>query len=218
MSYWTSYRKNDSIQKVLDAIAEGDNLSKLTTAEAREVADRLRSAANKRMKRLRETGVTGKASPALRGAEERIGKGKKFTTKGKNRNQLLSTIADMRDFMEGKTSTARGWKRVRRAEEKRIGIPKRTSERKRTKFWGMINRITSSNSSTIQALKSLGWDSARLQRYLREQYIDNHDVDEDSLMQKMQDLLQEEYDQMSANESEYESIDFDDLDDFDDDF
>lgn len=195
MSGWFDNFKKSSMDDILRELGEHpETMAKMTSKEAKEMADRMRSAANKRLKRLRKEGAMGKASPALREAEKALGgKGKKFSTKGKNRNQLLSEISKMKTFMASKTSTARGWRKVRESENKRIGIPKKWGERKRKRYWSLVNKAMDANSAKIKSIEEY-FDSTQFQRYVRELVEQGKGMDEDAFMQKIEDSINSLYD------------------------
>lgn len=199
MSYFGQGLKTKKLNDVVKELAENpEGMSVLTYDEAKALADRMRSASNKRLKRLREQGAMGKASPALKAAEEALGKkGAKFSTRGKNRNQLLSEISKMRNFMMGKTSTLSGWKKVRDSENKRIGFPKRFSERKRKAYWRLVNKVYEANFSKIKALEEVA-PSDVIQRFVREQM--DIGADEDAILDRAERGLDELYKQIQNNE------------------
>lgn len=83
-----------------------ETVSHMKRSELAKVTSQLASAANKRLKRFKEAGVT---SPAV--SEERMFLDR-FSVKGKNLNQLRSEFVRAREFLQSETSTLRGWNRV----------------------------------------------------------------------------------------------------------
>ena len=83
-----------------------DTVSHMKRSELAKVTSQLASAANKRLKRFKEKGVT---SPAV--SEERMFL-ERFSVKGKNLNQLRSEYVRVKEFLQSETSTLRGWNRV----------------------------------------------------------------------------------------------------------
>lgn len=75
-----------------------DNMARIVT--------RLNSAANKRLKRLKQEGFN---TPAMRGAK--VDKGQKFSVKGKNLKQLRSEYTRVSLFLKSDTSTKKGYKK-----------------------------------------------------------------------------------------------------------
>ena len=83
-----------------------DDIRKMKRSELGKAVTQLSSAANKRIKRFREAGVT---SPAV--SEERMFL-ERFSGKGKNLNQLRSEYVRLKEFLQSETSTLRGWNKV----------------------------------------------------------------------------------------------------------
>ncbi len=82
-------------------------LTNLTRNELAKVVSKLASAANKRTKRLMQSGVP---SPALIGRVER---GKvKFSVKGKNVDELKKEYLEVKSYLSSETSTVKGARKV----------------------------------------------------------------------------------------------------------
>lgn len=82
-------------------------LTNLTRNELAKVVSKLASAANKRTKRLIQSGVP---SPALIGRVER---GKvKFSVKGKNVDELKKEYLEVKSYLSSETSTVKGARKV----------------------------------------------------------------------------------------------------------
>lgn len=80
----------------------------LNLSEMRKVVGRLVSAGNKR---LRAFDNAGEDSPATRHVKM---SGGKFSTKGKNLNELRSEFVRAKNFLQSKTGSRRGWKEVKK--------------------------------------------------------------------------------------------------------
>lgn len=78
------------------------DLNKLSQKDLSKVVGRLVSAANKRLARAKEKGIT---SPAFSYVEKNGGK---FSTKGKTLNQLRAEFVRAKNFLEAETSTIKG--------------------------------------------------------------------------------------------------------------
>ena len=74
-------------------------LSKLSENDLRKIASPMRDAANKNLTQLEKSGLSQHS------AAYKKRHGKRFSTKGKNRNQLIKEIRDMSDFRSMKTSS-----------------------------------------------------------------------------------------------------------------
>ena len=81
--------------------------SSLNLSDMRKVVGRLVSAGNKRIRTFEKA---GEDSPALRYINK---SGGKFSTKGKNLNELRREYARAKGFFESKTSNLKDWKKVK---------------------------------------------------------------------------------------------------------
>ena len=107
-----SFVKGKTIKQLLDL--DYDAWNALDTKRLRQVVSRLSDAANKRIKRLHYK------TPASAYAKR---SGGKFTTKGKNLQQLRSEYARLKGFLSDPTSTNKGfekWKAEIIAQVKRV--------------------------------------------------------------------------------------------------
>ena len=95
-----------SVQDILNM--DIDTFNKLNTSDLRKVVGRLVSAGNKR---LRSFERADERSPATRHVAK---SGGKFSTKGKDLNALRSEYTRVKNFMQAKTGTRKGWKQVKR--------------------------------------------------------------------------------------------------------
>lgn len=82
--------------------------NKLDISDMRKVVGRLVSAGNKRIRNFEKSGQT---SPALRQVRQ---SGGAFSTKGKNLNQLRNEFMRAKGFIENKSSTVTGWKKIKK--------------------------------------------------------------------------------------------------------
>lgn len=86
-----------------------ETFDKLSKPELRSVVARLSSTANKRLSGLKKR---NQYTPAVMSAEK---SGGKFTTAGKNLNQLREEYIRVRNFLNSKTSTISGWKQTQQS-------------------------------------------------------------------------------------------------------
>lgn len=82
------------------------DFNRLDESDLRKAVTQLASAANKRYRRFQ---ASGKDTPATRMLEQ---SGGALSAKGKDLNQLRAEFARAKQFLEAKTSTARGWAKV----------------------------------------------------------------------------------------------------------
>ena len=99
--------KGLTINDLLDVPLE--TINSLSRSELSTVVSRMSAVANKRLKRLEQSGFK-------RGAESGpnvISGTRKFASKGKSINQLRNEFSRVRRFLEGKTSTVTGMRKSR---------------------------------------------------------------------------------------------------------
>lgn len=89
------------------------DIQKLNRKELAKIVTQLSSAANKRVKRFKES---KEVSPAYRVAE----KYGKFSSAGKNLNQLRAEYSRARIFMESGTGSLRKWHRIKKETVKTL--------------------------------------------------------------------------------------------------
>lgn len=168
-----------SIQDIIDI--DIDDILKMDKSELKKVTSRLVSASNKRLRRLKADKTNmGIYSPSYRKNQ--------FSVKGLNRNQTLSQFKAMKNFLTAKTSTLKGWKMYRREVEIRLGgkLPKNMER----KYWRVYRKFAESNFGGLKAIEK---GSERMQRYIREQYVDKKIHDEGDLLKSAERKLTELY-------------------------
>lgn len=95
-----------SVKDILNMDVQTFN--ELSKSDLQKVVGRLVSAGNKRLRNFEKR---GESSPATRAVER---SGGKFSTKGKNINELRSEYARARNFLTSKSSTVTGYKKVKK--------------------------------------------------------------------------------------------------------
>lgn len=187
----------------LDTILNMDweQLNSLSESEMKQITSRLVSASNKRIKRLEKT-TMGTSSFAYQKVESR---GKKFSVRGKNLNQVKQEFKLAKQFLQYKTSTVSGWKKYRSKMEKRVsgetyGESQQWKDATWKKFWKVYRRFEETNGGTFKK-----GDSDRIQQMLHEIFTGEdkrHSVDYFS------DILDDKYNELYEEETE------DDIDDY----
>lgn len=178
-----------------------EQLNNLTESEMKQITSRLVSASNKRIRRLEQT-TMGTSSFAYQKVESR---GKKFSVRGKNLNQVKQEFKLAKQFLQYKTSTVSGWKKYRSKMEKRVsgetyGESQQWKDATWKKFWKVYRRFEETNGGTFKK-----GDSDRIQQMLHEIFTDEdkrHSIDYFS------DVLDEKYNELYEEETE------DDIDDY----
>ena len=166
-----------------------ERLNNLTLKEMRQLTGRLVSASNKRIRRLSKT-ARGTSSFAYQYVEER---GKNFSTRGKDINQLRTEFKTAKQFLSMKTSTIKGWKKYRKEMERRTGYATsgesvEWSESTWKKYWKVYRRFSETHGGTYKK-----GDSDRIQQMLTEIMNSN---DKRKSADSFQKMIEEEYTEM----------------------
>ena len=145
----------------------------------------LAATANKRLKRFAEKDVK---TPAYKYA---LSTGGKFISKGKNLNELRAEYIRVRDFLNMKTSSLKGYRNVKIDLANRIGIDKKDilslSEDYWSDFWDLYNK---SDQLTPFIL-----GSSDRQKYVFDIFIENKGLNSDELEKVLQERFNEFYKQ-----------------------
>lgn len=188
--------------KISDIVSiDWERLNKLSEKDLRSLTNRLVSASNKRIRRLEKT-TRGTSSFAYQSVQER---GRKFSTRGKNVNQLKQEFKLAKQFLGYKTSTVKGWKEYRTKVEQRTGYATEGesldwSERTWEKYWKVYRRFEETHGGTFKK-----GDSDRIQQMLTE-IMDSSDKRRSA--DTFQRMIEDEYQDL------YESEEDEDIDDY----
>lgn len=163
------------------------DISKMTKKDLAHTVSILSSASNKRIKRFNTKGLE---TPATKGAKR---SGGNFSVKGKNVNELRSEFVRAKTFLNAKTSTSKGYKKVIKEFEERVGGKMSISQTKT--FWEAYNKLVETNPHQLQE-----YGSDKVQRMLRDEMVDNNITDPDDLVKygmskldSMYESIEEEY-------------------------
>lgn len=129
-----SRKKGVSVQDILSI--SPSEFNRMSESELRWTVGRLVSAGNKRLRTFENR---EESSPAYRYVMDNGGK---FTTRGKNLNQLRSEYVRAKNFFESETGTVTSWKRVKRDTVKRLqsrGL--NVTEAEHDKLWRAYNEL-----------------------------------------------------------------------------
>ena len=171
------------------------DVNTLGEKDLRAVATRLVSASNKRIRRLAKASG-GKFSPAYARVEKM---GRVFSVKGKDISGLRAEMSLMRSFMKLKTSTVKGWKKVRKYISQRFGG--RISDSQMNTFWTIYRKLEESMGGSIGSI----FDSDKVQKMLyAEMSIGGS---EDDIIERMIQRMDEEYDKIMQQEDEEDGND-----------
>ena len=180
-----------------------DRLNKLSESEMKQITSRLVSASNKRIRRL-EQATMGTVSPAYSRIKNR---GKMFSVRGKDVNQVRNEFKSAKQFLQMKTSTIKGWTSYRMMMNERVGYAtfgesQTWSERTWKKYWKVFRQFEEMYGGTFKK-----GDSDRIQQMLTEIFATN---DKRKSVDTFADILDKKFQEM------YESDDYDedDMDDY----
>ena len=186
--------------KISDIInMDWEQLNRLSGKELKQLTSRLVSASNKRIRRLEKT-TRGKSSFAYQTVEER---GRMFSVRGKDTNQIKQEFKLSSNFLKMKTSTVKGWKKYREQLEERTasatsGESMDWSDKTWSKYWKVYRRFEEQHGGTFKK-----GDSDRIQRMLRS-IMESSDKRKSA--DSFQRMIEDEYNDM------YESDDYDEDD------
>lgn len=172
---------------------EPGELMKLDRPELAKIVSQMSSVANKRITRLKSSGVQ---SQALTNVERGGGL---FGVKGKSLNQIRSEYKRARGFLQSKSSTVKGARKVNKQVEQQIGGELTPSQFK--EFWKAYNRLEELEPNFLRI-----YGSEQMQKFLRNELVENN-ASVDELLQSGLEEIQRQYEETT------ESM-FDDLGEF----
>lgn len=150
------------------------DINKLSRGDLSRVVGRLVSASNKRIRRLAKTEI-GRLSPAY---QSRMERGGQFSTKDIRKlpqkeqvNAYRNLFGEAKGFLELKTSTSTGWKKVRNEVATNLNIPKDflDTETKSKRFWKAYREIVDGKNIPDKNTRSR-MNSERIQELLARKY------------------------------------------------
>lgn len=192
--------------KISDIISMSwDDLNSLSGKDLKAVTSRLVSASNKRIKRLQNS-PRGTSSFAYQTVAER---GRKFSVRGLNTNEVRTEFANARRFLNMKTSTLKGWKEYREDMNQRLtealDIEElKWSETTESKFWKVYRRFEETHGGKFKK-----GDSDRIQQMLTEMFESSDKRRSADYFTKRVDELWKEYYEEEQEDSESVSDFFD---------
>lgn len=170
----------------------------LSEQEMRKATKILVDVAAKRVKRLEQQIPKLGASPAL----ATVDRGGKFTTKGKNLNQLRQEFMRVKGFLQQYESTVKGFKTIKKRTAKKLkeyGVE--LTPENELRFWNIYRKYAELDNRT-NANKDFKYT------IMREvvEYIDD-DLDDDEIVEKMGAKYNADYEQF-MQEQEKSHTDF----------
>lgn len=163
---------------------EYDDILKLNEKELRKALNTAVSAANKRIKRLEESGVSSGALENLKSNRTQ----QYFSSKDKDYKQLRAELMRARNFLRAKSSTLRGAKKIEKEIGKRINFDYSSMNKKqKNTFWESYNEIKKMYPNLAYQ------DSEKLQREVVKMYRKNTNIKTDDLISKTSDYILKKY-------------------------
>lgn len=188
-----------------------NDLAKLNLTDLKALTQRLVSASNKRLKRLESSNV-GDYSGAL---QRRKKSGGRFSTKGKNINELRSEFRKAKTFLKSKTSTITGTRKVINTMSKKITgsgldtIGGFKSERTYKRFWNLYHDLEQTQSGLIGIVGG----SAEVQKIVYDAMKNNRSnagaIQE--INQRLDELYEDLNDDYNFDEDDEDAFNIDDL-------
>ena len=182
-----------------------NDLAKLNLADLKALTQRLVSASNKRLKRLGSSNV-GDYSSALQGRKK---SGGRFSTKGKNINELRSEFRKAKAFLKSKTSTITGTRKFINTMSKKITgssldkVGGFKSERTYKRFWNLYHDLEQTQSGLIGIVGG----SAEVQKIVYDAMKNNRS--NAGAMEEINQRLDELYEDLNDNDYNFDEDDED---------
>lgn len=146
-------------------------LNTLNRRDLAKITSRLASTANKRIKRLLNSDY-GEVSRALESIINRVKKSgtTAFSVKGKDVNQLRNEFAQVKNFLNLKTSSVVGTKKVINKTLERLGVDRSNwSNAKNKRFFKIYRKLVEEYGGNDEKFKEW-YDSKNIQRVLSEKF------------------------------------------------
>ena len=172
----------------------------LNKKDLARITGRIQSAANKRIKRLREKGVAEYSPAIIRSLGDKV----KFSIKGKTRNEILKEFVSIKRFLNAKTSSLSGFKAYKKRIEANIKQPI-DNERMKEMFKifrkdregniGLFHRINS-------LMKQKNYGSEQTEKFIAEEL--KKGKNEDDIMKNLDKRLHDIYEKLEEQEQQYD--------------
>lgn len=174
-------------------------LMKKDKKELAKIVTIMDSAANKRLKRLREKGY-GDAQAISQHSKMFSSEGK-FSVKGASIGQLRKQFVQVRAFLNSKTSNVRGAKKVEKELKKRLKIKGELTKEKKSKLWNAYNHFIEQYGGDPSTKQKM-YDSTQVQQSIIDM-IDAGDSEED-ISYNLDVYMRREYEQQTEEEQQIE--------------
>lgn len=178
-------------------------IDRLSKSELSMVTSRLVSAMNKRIRYLGKSEL-GRLSPTYQAYERRLSKGLGrdgfYSVKDKNPQQLKDLYKQLSQSLNSNVTTVRGWKKHRQEVFNQIGYNFKNDIDREKKFWQLYRKFQEQDPSYKQYRKEI---SDKVLSYIANE-IGSDFTDSESNMKKIQDKVDELYEEFMGDESDEE--------------
>ena len=187
-----------SISDILDL--DFEDVNKMTKENLARITGRIQSAANKRIKRLREKGVAEYSPAIIRSLGNKV----KFSIRGKSRASILKEFSQIKRFLQAKTSSLSGFKAYKKRIESKIGTPLDNERMK--KMWEIFRKYREGNIGLFHRVNALAggktYGSDQAEKLIAEALKEGKS--EDDILQMLDDRMRATYEQLEEQEEQYD--------------
>ena len=181
------------------------DVNKMTDAQLRQATSILRSTGRKRYERLIEQDIYSPAVESMR-KSAKGGTSVFPTVKGMDRSQLMNEFRRQKQFIEFKTSTVSGAKRVKAEMRERAkeDLGHEFTDKELTSIWGIVNDLKENLGSSVLA-KSGDTNGREFERVVSDVMRENPDLSDKDIKEEAERRIDEIYQQQQQANSIYTS-------------
>ena len=172
----------------------------LNKKDLARITGRIQSAANKRIKRLREKGVAEYSPAIIRSLGDKV----KFSIKGKTRNEILKEFVSIKRFLNAKTSSLSGFKAYKKRIEANIKQP--IDNERMKEMFKIFRKYREGNIGLFHRINSLmkqkNYGSEQTEKFIAEEL--KKGKNEDDIMKNLDKRLHDIYEKLEEQEQQYD--------------
>lgn len=172
----------------------------LNKKDLARITGRIQSAANKRIKRLREKGVAEYSPAIIRSLGDKV----KFSIKGKTRNEILKEFVSIKRFLNAKTSSLSGFKAYKKRIEANIKQP--IDNERMKEMFKIFRKYREGNIGLFHRINSLmkqkNYGSEQAEKFIAEEL--KKGKNEDDIMKNLDERLHDIYEKLEEQEQQYD--------------
>lgn len=179
-------------------------IDQLSKSDLSKVTSRLVSAMNKRIRYLGKNAI-GRLSPTYQAYEKRVRKGLGrdgfYSVKGKDPQQLKDLYKQLSKSLTSDVTTVKGWKKHRQEVFDQLGYDFNNDQDREKKFWELYRKFQEQDPSYKQYRKEI---SDKVLSYIANE-IGSDFTDSEQNIQKIQDKVDQLYEEFMGDESDQEN-------------